>query len=207
MESIVLTVEPRICKKNEAKKLRKEGKVPAVLYHQGEETSHISVSELSLDKLIHTSGTNIVDLRFPDGKTKRSYLKDIQFDSLTDKAIHADFQYFSAGEVLEIEVSTQFIGESPGVVAGGKMQVIQHSLKLKGVPSKLPEHVAIDISGLEMGQTLHIGEIPADVYEGRFEIVGDPESPVVSILSPKVESEAPESVEETDTEEAVPETE
>jgi large subunit ribosomal protein L25 len=201
MESIVLNVEPRTCNKNDVKKLRKAGKVPAVVYHKGEETVHVCVNELSLDKLVHSSESHIVDLTFPDGKSKRSFLKDVQFDQVTDRVIHADFQFFSAGEVLEMEVPTSFTGESPGVVAGGKMQIIQHALVVKGTPSNIPQHLTIDISGLELGQTMHINEIPAETYSGKFEIIGDPETPVVSILAPKIdtgttETEAEESAEE-----------
>ncbi len=195
MESIVLNVEPRVCNKNEAKKLRNEGKVPAVIYHKGAETVHICVNGLSLDKLVHSSESHIVDLKFPDGESKRSFLKDVQFDSVTDKVIHADFQFFSADEVLEMDVPTTFTGESPGVVAGGKVQVIQHTLTVKGKPSNIPQHLTIDISGLELGQTMHIGEIPAETIDGKFEIMGDPDTSVVSIVAPKVEAEEPEEAE------------
>ena len=196
MESIVLNVEPRVCNKKEAKKLRNEGKVPAVVYHKGGETLHICVSELSLDKLVHSSGSHLIDLTFPDGESKRSFLKDIQFDRVTDRIIHADFQFFSAGEVLEMDIPTSFTGEAIGVVAGGNVQVIQHSLKVKGVPSNIPQQITIDISSLELGQTMHINEIPAETYEGKFEIVGDPETSIVSIIAPKKEVEEVETVEE-----------
>ena len=207
MESIVLNVEPRICDKNEAKKLRNKGKVPAVVYHKNEETLHICVNELSLDKLVHSSASHLIDLTFPDGKSKRSFLKDIQFDRVTDRIIHADFQFFSAGEVLEIDIPTSFTGEAIGVVAGGNVQVIQHSLKVKGVPSNIPQQITIDISGLELGQTLHISEIPAETYEGKFEIVGDPDTSIVSIVAPKVEVEEVETIEEEGTEEVTTEDE
>ena len=200
METIVLNVEHRECAKKEAAKLRAAGKVPAVVYHKGEETIHVSVDELAFEKLIHSAESHIVDLQFPDGDSKRSFIKDVQFDPVTDKAIHADFQFFSAGEVLEMDVPTSFIGEAVGIVQGGKMQVIQHSLTVKGVPSNIPDNITIDVSSLELGQTMHIREIPTSDYEGRFEIMGDPETPVVSILAPrKAEEETPES-EEEDTE-------
>ncbi len=199
MESIVLNVEPRVCNKNESKKLRSEGKVPAVVYHKGEETVHVCVNEFSLDKLVHSSESHIVDLQFPDGQLKPSFLKDIQFDQVTDRIIHADFQFFSAGEVLEMDVQASFTGEAPGVVAGGKMQVIQHTLTVKGKPSNIPQHLTIDISGLELGQTMHISEIPAETYDGKFEIIGDPDTPIVSILAPRIESE------ETETDAAIEE--
>lgn len=205
MESIVLNVEPRACDKNEAKKLRNEGKVPAVVYHKGEETVHVCVNELAIDKLVHSAESYLIDLKFPDGKSKRSFLKDIQFDEVTDKVIHADFQFFSAGELLEIDLPVSFIGKAAGIVAGGKMQVLQHTLKVKGSPSDIPQHIDIDISELELGQTMHIREIPSETYEGKFEIVGDPETAVVSIAAPRIEVEEEiESAPEEGTEEVAP---
>ncbi|MBC8524311.1 MAG: 50S ribosomal protein L25, partial [Chlorobium phaeobacteroides] len=117
------------------------------------------------------------------------------------KMIHAEFQLFSAGEVLEMDVPTTFIGEgeAPGVVAGGNVQVILHSLKVKAVPSNIPQHITIDVSGMELGQTMHIREIPVETYEGKFEIISDPDSSVVSIVAPKVEAEVIESEEEEET--------
>ncbi len=206
MESITINVEPRGCGKKETKKLRNEGKVPAVLYHKGEETLHISVGELDLDKLVHSSESHLIDLAFPDGTSKRSFLKDIQFDRVTDRIIHSDFQFFSSGEVLEMDVPTTFTGTSPGITAGGNMQVIQHTLRIKGIPADIPQHITIDISGLEMGQTLHIGEIPAETSGGKFEIMGDPDTPVVSILAPRVESEETGETEEESGEETPSET-
>ncbi|ASQ90194.1 50S ribosomal protein L25/general stress protein Ctc [Prosthecochloris sp. GSB1] len=200
METIVLKVEPRECKKKEAAKLLNAGRVPAVVYHKGEETLHVSVENLALEKLIHSAESHIIDLHFPDGKSKRSFIKDVQFDPLTDKAIHADFQFFSAGEVLEMEVPTSFTGEARGVVEGGKMQIIQHSLTVKGIPSNIPEHITIDVSSLELGQTMHIREIPTESHEGKFEITGEPDTPVVSILAPrKAEEPTAEETEEEET--------
>ncbi|MCW8795525.1 MAG: 50S ribosomal protein L25/general stress protein Ctc [Chlorobium sp.] len=201
MESIVFNVEPRDCDKNAAKKLRNQGKVPAVVYHKGEETIHICVDERSLKKMVHSSESHLIDLTFPDGKAKRSFLKEVQFDPVTDNIIHADFQFFSAGEVLEMDVPTAFIGEgeAPGVVAGGNVQVILHALKVKAVPSNIPQHITIDVSGMELGQTMHIREIPVETYEGKFEIINDPDSSVVSVVAPKVEAEVIESAEEEET--------
>ncbi len=190
METIVLAVEPRTCSKNEAKSLRKEGKVPAVVYHKGEENQHICVNELALDKLVHSPESHIINLEFPDGKSRRSLIKDVQFDPVTDRVIHADFQFFSAGEVLEMEVPVTFSGKGPGIVAGGKLQALVHALTVKGVPSSIPDHITIDVSGMELGETMHIKEIPAEITGGNFEFIGEPETPVVSIIAPRKESEA-----------------
>lgn len=189
METLVLAVEPRACTKNEAQKLRNEGKVPVVVYHKGEENVHISVDEIVLDKIAHSPESHIINLKFPDGNTKLSLIKDLQFDPVTDRVIHADFQFFTKGEVMEMEVPLSFSGKAPGIVAGGKMQILLHTVTLKGAPSNIPDHLDIDISAMELGDTLHLGEIPAEITGGKFEIAGNPETPVVSINAPRVEAE------------------
>ncbi|MBF0585498.1 50S ribosomal protein L25/general stress protein Ctc [Prosthecochloris sp. N3] len=192
METIVLAVEPRNCSKNEAKALRNEGKVPAVVYHKGEENMHIAVNAIALDKLVHAPESHIINLEFPDGNSRRSLLKDVQFDPVSDSVIHADFQFFAAGEVLEMEVPVTFTGKGPGIVAGGKMQALLHSLTIKGSPSNMPQQISIDTSHMELGDTMHIGEIPEEVTGGKFEFTGEPDTPIVSIAVPKKEAEETE---------------
>ncbi len=122
-------------------------------------------------------------------KNPRSLIKEVQFDPVSDRVIHADFQFFSAGEVLEMEVPVTFTGKGPGIIAGGKLQALVHTLTVKGMPSGIPENITIDISGMELGETMHIKEIPQEVSAGKFEFTGEPETPVVSIAAPRKESE------------------
>ncbi|TNJ37343.1 50S ribosomal protein L25/general stress protein Ctc [Prosthecochloris vibrioformis] len=189
METLVLAAEPRACTKNEAQKLRKEGKVPVVVYHKGEENAHISVDAIALEKIAHSPESHIINLKFPDGATKLSLIKELQLDPVSDKVIHADFQFFTKGEIMEMEVPLSFSGKAPGIVAGGKMQVLLHSVTVKGAPSNIPDHLDIDISAMELGDTMHLGQIPEEITGGKFEVVGNPDTPVVSITAPRVEAE------------------
>ncbi len=198
METIVLGVEPRIIKKGDAEKLRKNGIVPAVVYHKGEETVAISVNELALKKLVHSAESHIIDLQFPDSKIKRSFIKDVQFHPVTDRIIHADFQLFAADEIIELEVPVAVSGDSAGVEKGGKLQIILHALTIKGKPEDMPDHIVIDVTALEIGHSLHVKEIPMDTYTA-LTIMDDPDIPVITILASKKEAEA--------TVEAAPETE
>jgi len=191
METRVLSVNLREAKKNEAAKLRRAGIVPAVVYHKGENTVTISVEELALDKLVHSSESHLIDLTYPDGKVHRSFIKDVQFDPVTDRVIHADFQLFSADEVVEMEVQTHFEGECPGIkIGGGKLQVNLHSVTLKGKPEDIPEHFTVDISNLELGHTLHIRDLQLGSLAGKVTLLGDPDASVVSIIAPRKEVEA-----------------
>jgi large subunit ribosomal protein L25 len=190
METRALSVNLREVKKNEAAKLRRQGQVPAVVYHKGEATVAISVEEISLDKLVHSSESHLIDLQYPDGKSVRSFIKDVQFDPVTDRVIHADFQLFSADEVVEMEVPIHLEGECPGVkIGGGKIQINVHTLELKGKPEDMPEHFTVDISGLQLGQTLHIRDLRA-VAPAGIQILGEADASVVSVIAPRKEAEA-----------------
>ncbi len=189
METIVLGVEPRIIKKKEAEKLRKSGVVPAVVYHKGEQTLAVSVNELALKKIVHSAESHIIDLQFPDGKIKRSFIKDVQFHPVTDKIIHTDFQLFSADEIIELEVPVAVSGDSVGVEKGGKLQIILHALTIKGKPENMPDHIVIDVTALQIGHSLHVKEIPMGAYSD-LTIMDDPDTPVITILASKKEAEA-----------------
>ncbi|MEI7934569.1 MAG: 50S ribosomal protein L25/general stress protein Ctc [Chlorobiaceae bacterium] len=189
METIVLGVEPRIIKKGDAEKLRKSGVVPAVVYHKGEETVAIGVNELALKKIVHSAESHIIDLQFPDGKIKRSFIKDVQFHPVTDRIIHTDFQLFSADEIIELEVPVAVSGDSIGVEKGGKLQIILHALTIKGKPENMPDHIVIDVTALQIGHSLHVREIPMAAY-ASLTIMDDPDTPVITILASKKEAEA-----------------
>ena len=184
METIVLGVEPRVIKKNAAKNLRLTGVVPAVIYHKGEETIAVSVNELALKKLVHSAESHIIDLQFPDGKIKRSFIKEVQFHPVTDKIIHTDFQLFSAEEIIELEVPVAVSGESAGVEKGGKILIILHALTIKGKPEDMPDHLIVDVTALEIGHSIHVKEIPMDAYAG-LQIMDNPDVPVITILASK----------------------
>ena len=191
METIVLSANLREAKKKEAAQLRSIGKVPAVVYHKGEETLSISVDGMAIEKLVHSSESHLIELQFPDGKIKRSFIKDVQFDPVSDKVIHADFQLFSVDEIVEMEVPTHFEGESDGVkFGGGKLQVNLHTLFVKGRPEDIPEHISVDVSELGLGQTLHIGDLQLGELEGKIEVIGETDAPIVSVIAPRKEAEA-----------------
>lgn len=189
METIVLGVNPRIVKKREAEKLRKNGVVPAVVYHKGEETMAVSVNELALKKLVHSAESHIIDLQFPDGKIKRSFIKEVQFHPVTDRIIHTDFQLFSADEIIELEVPVAVSGDSIGVEKGGKLQIILHALTIKGKPENMPDHIVVDVTALEIGHSIHVKEVPMDAYTA-LTIMDDPDTPVITVLASKKEAEA-----------------
>ncbi|MBM3162218.1 MAG: 50S ribosomal protein L25/general stress protein Ctc [Chlorobi bacterium] len=189
METIALGVEPRRISKNGASKLRKSGIVPAIIYHKGEETVAVGVNEITLNKLVHSAESHIIDLQFPDGRTMRSFIKDVQFDPVTDRIIHTDFQLFAADEVVEMDVPVAVSGQATGVEKGGKLQILRHALTIKGQPADMPDHITIDVTTLEIGHTIHVKEIPMNAYPG-LTLMDEPDTPVVVVIAPRKEAES-----------------
>lgn len=201
MQTITLEAQLRTPgTKAELKQLRDGGFVPATVYHKGEETLSIAVKEISLRKLIYTTESHIVNLKFTDGAEKACILKDTQFDPVTDKAIHSDFQLLRADEAIEIEVPVAFTGNPVGVVHGGLVQASLHKLMVRCLPADMPEHITLDISSLEIGHSIHVGEIAQYMTEkGKFEVLSDAHTPIVSVLAPKVATEAAPAAEGAET--------
>ncbi|ACF14736.1 ribosomal 5S rRNA E-loop binding protein Ctc/L25/TL5 [Chloroherpeton thalassium ATCC 35110] len=192
MQTIVLEAERRMPgKKSDLKQLRANGNVPATLYHKGEPSISLSVKEQSLRKVIYTTESHIINLRFTDGTEKPSVMKDYQFNPLTDSITHADFQLLKSDEYVEVEVPILFTGNPVGVVKGGMVQATLHKLEIRCLPSDMPEHITVDISSMDMGESLHVGELSSKIQEKiEFTVLTDSHAPVISVLAPRVVADA-----------------
>ncbi|MCS6989988.1 MAG: 50S ribosomal protein L25/general stress protein Ctc [Chloroherpetonaceae bacterium] len=188
MQTITLEAELRSpSTKGKLKALRKNGFVPAVLYHKGDAPIALAVKEIPLRKLIYTTESHIVNLKLPDGTERQAVMKDAQFDPVTDVVSHVDFQGLKADEPIELEVPTLFKGTPQGAIKGGKVQVLMHKLSIKCLPADIPEHLEFDISHLEIGQSLHISDARKVYAGGKIQILGDDSVSIVTIFMPKSE--------------------
>ncbi len=185
MQTIVLEAETRQTRtKGELKALRRRGFVPAVLYHKGEPSLPLAVKESALRKLVYTTESHLVCLKFSDGTEKQAIMKDRQFDPLGEHILHADFQLIKADEMIDTEVPTLFKGTPAGVVKGGRVQVLMHKLLIRTLPGDIPEHIEFDISHMEIGDTLHIKDANEMFASAKWKILGDPSISIVSIVAP-----------------------
>ncbi|RFM23550.1 MAG: 50S ribosomal protein L25/general stress protein Ctc [Candidatus Thermochlorobacter aerophilum] len=185
MQTIVLEAETRQTRtKGELKALRRRGFVPAVLYHKGEPSLPLAVKESALRKLVYTTESHLVCLKFSDGTEKQAIMKDRQFDPLGEHILHADFQLIKADEMIDTEVPTLFKGTPAGVVKGGRVQVLMHKLLIRTLPGDIPEHIEFDISHMEIGDTLHIKDANEMFASAKWKILGDPSVSIVSIVAP-----------------------
>ena len=134
--------------KKSSKQIRKAGSVPCVIY--GKETNiHFHAPELSFKNLIFTPEAHLVNLNL-DGKEYRAVLKDIQYHPVSDKILHADFIEVFDNKHVTISIPIKVVGDSVGVIAGGKLSIKKRSLKVKGLPGDLPEFLTVDITDLKI---------------------------------------------------------
>lgn len=161
--------------KRDAKQLRYEGKVPCVLYG-GEEQYHFSASAADLRDLIYTPEAMLVDLDI-DGEKFRASMKDIQFHPVSDQVLHVDFLQLFDDKPVKIEIPVKITGVSPGVRAGGKLLQSFRKLNVKGLPKDLIDFIEVDISSLEVGDSVRVEDIKLE----NLEILNSPSDTVVKV--------------------------
>lgn len=147
--------------------MRREGWVPSVIYGKGTENMNLKVDAKTFaDLLAHSSSENIlVNLDIEGHGTRLAFLQSIQHDALSGKTLHADFRAIDENTAITAHIPTHLNGESAGVKAGGLIEQYVHAIEITCLPNDLPETIEVDISGLQIGDSLHIGEIalPAGV--------------------------------------------
>jgi large subunit ribosomal protein L25 len=146
--------------KTNAAALRVKGMVPCVIYGAGEQI-HFSADERHFKDIIFTPQTSIVSVDV-DGKKYNTVLQEAQYHKLTDKLIHADFLQISEDKPVTVQLPVKTVGQSEGVKAGGKLTVKMRKLKVRGLISKLPENIELDITPLVIGKSITAGDIKID---------------------------------------------
>jgi large subunit ribosomal protein L25 len=180
METLNIEAEVRTeSGKKSAQALRREGKVPAVLYHKGDENITVAIKEGALRKLIYTSESHIVNLKLSNGKEEQCVLKATTFDPVTEKPLHLDFVGLRANETVDVEVPTMLTGTSPGILKGGRIQVILHKALVRCLPADIPEHITVDMSKVDLNESFHIGDVKLD----KVKLLGNPKLPIVSVVT------------------------
>jgi len=165
-----------------SKKLRSQGRIPAVFYGK-DILKHYSVDDSKFRALMRSSGgtLSLIELQDDSGDKELALLKDIQIDSVKDNILHLDFVQVTRGQTLETKIPLELIGESIGVKSmGGILEFHQSEILVRCRPSQLPKGLELDISGLDLGDSLQIRNLP--VIEG-VEYVADPESNIVTCVS------------------------
>lgn len=178
-------------KKGINRRLRREGLIPAILYGQGEKPLTISVQAKEFTTMIKKAGLNALIELVIEGDKKKTplvvMLKDYQTDPFRQILTHIDLLKINLQEKVTVKIPLKMTGKAVGVTKGGLVEQTRRELEVKCLPGNIPEEIEIDISALDMGDSLHLKDI--HLPEG-VESVVEAESVLVSIVAPK-EEEAP----------------
>jgi large subunit ribosomal protein L25 len=159
MKTIEVTGTKRVgLGKTANKKTRREDKVPATVYGHGN-PENVSLDMQSVRKAIYTPEAYIVNLNI-DGATVSTIIRETQFHPVTDNLLHVDFLRLDDAHEIEVDLPIRLVGTSKGVLAGGKLVPLLRRIKVKGLASKLPDAVEVDISNLDLGKTIRVNELP-----------------------------------------------
>lgn len=144
--------------KKSAAQARAKGNVPCVIYG-GETPIHFSAPEASFKQLLFTPFAYISEIEVA-GEKYNAVLQDTQFNPVSDALAHADFLLAPAGKPVTVNIPVETEGLAPGVVAGGALQTILRKLTVKGAADAIPETVTIDVSSLELGESVQVKDLP-----------------------------------------------
>lgn len=182
--------------KKDAAQLRREGRVPAVVYGGGNQT-HFHVKETDANKLIYTPDVYQIELDV-EGEKSNAIIQELQQHPVTGRIQHIDFLLLDDNKPVKVKLPVRVSGMSPGVMAGGKMQQVFRKLKVEGLPNALPEAINVDITPLNIGDAVRVKHIE---LEGCT-VLDAPNAVVVSV---KMARGAKKAEEEAGAEEAATE--
>lgn len=194
MELIELNADVRTATGNgPARVLRSAGRIPAVLYGPGIDPVTLSVDTKELEHIFRTtaSGQTVLNLVIHDDETysKSVMIKELQTHPTSEALLHADFYEIDLNKQVTVNVQVEIVGKSIGVENGGLLQVVRRELEVTCLPSQIPDTIEVDISELDVGDSLHVKAIP--LPEG-VEIVSESDFTVMTVVSPAMEIEEPE---------------
>jgi len=176
--------------KNEARRTRREGKVPGVLYGgDGKDATAISVEPKALLKILHSeSGVNtLISLKLA-GADSKVLVKEYQLDPVTHQVLHADFYRVAMDRLLTVMIPVVVKGTPQGVKQqGGLLEFIRREIEIECFPADIPEHVEIDVSDLMLHQGVRVRDLPA---AAKWKAISDPDMMIVHVILPKAEEVA-----------------
>jgi len=195
LETNVLEAQPREAgTKNHARRVRREGKIPAVVYGAGKDSLSISVDPRVVTRILNseTGHNTIFDLTLSGEKTK-AMIVDWQYEPIKGKLLHIDLKRIALDKVLKVNVPIFLVGEAAGVKQeGGIMEQMLREVEIECLPADIPSHIDADVSELTFGKVLRVSDLP---HSEKLKFLTDPNQPVAHVTSVKEEVVAtPEAV-------------
>lgn len=167
------------------RRLRRKGQVPAVVYGHKEATVSVSLVGEELHKVVRR-GVRVVDLDVA-GKKEKALIRDVQWDALGHAILHVDFARVAETDRVVVDVKLELRGIAPGIAAGGLLDQPLHNLSLECPALAVPDSVRVNISNLQLGQAIHVKDLP---LPPGVVAKNDPEAIVVHVVQPAAEPEA-----------------
>lgn len=171
--------------KGASRALRREGRVPAVVYGNNEAPQAIHVEEKELRRQLGTGHffNSIVEIEVA-GQKVRTLPKDVAFHPVSDRPLHVDFLRISKDHKVHVAVPVVFANEeaSPGLKRGGVLNIVRHELELVCDPERIPDEISIDVTGLDVGDSIHISHVT--LPEGSASAITDRDFTIATIVAP-----------------------
>jgi large subunit ribosomal protein L25 len=171
--------------KGVARALRREGKIPAVLYGDKKDPLGLAIAQGQLKRLYNSGRalSTLLDIEV-DGTNHRAIARDLQLHPVTDVILHADFLRLGKGATIAVEVSVHFINDeaSPGIKRGGVLNVVRYSVELSCPADAIPDSITIDLTGTELGDSIHISSVA--LPEGVTPVIQDRDFTIATIAAP-----------------------
>ncbi len=187
IETNVLEAHPRESgNKNEARRVRREGKIPGVVYGAGKDSLSVSVDPRQVLRILHSeSGHNtIFDLALSGDRTK-AMIVDWQFEPIKGKLLHIDLKRIAMDKALKVNVPIVLEGEAEGVkTQGGILEQMLREVEIECLPSDIPSHIDVDVTHLTFGKVLRVSDLP---HSEKLTFLTDPNQPVAHVTSVKEE--------------------
>jgi large subunit ribosomal protein L25 len=191
MEAILEAQARESFGKNEARRTRREGKVPAVLYGgDGKGATPISVAPKALLKILHSeAGQNtLISMKLAGAGDARVLVKDFQLDPITHAVLHADFYRVAMDKLLQVTIPVVVHGEPKGVKQqGGLVEFIRRDIEIECLPADIPEHIDVDISELMLHEGVRVRDVATNP---KWKPISDPDMMIVHVIMPKAEEVA-----------------
>ena len=186
MEAVLDAVERTLRGKNEARRLRVSGRIPAVVYDRAGSTA-IAVDPKILARILRTAqGANtLIKLNVPGGGDARVLVKEYQLDPITHELLHADFYRVAMDKLIQVQVTVVAKGEPKGVKQqGGVLDIVHRQVEIECLPADIPPHIEVDTSELMVGQSIRVKDVATNP---KWKSLSDPEMMIMHVIIPKVE--------------------
>jgi large subunit ribosomal protein L25 len=204
-ETHTLTAQPRErAGKGAARRDRREGRVPGVIYGDGKDPSLFTIDPGTLDRELNSPGffTRLFEIQLKGKRGKQlAICRDLQFDPVTDRPIHLDMLRVSAKTEVTVQVPVHFINEEecPGIERGGVLNIVRHEVEMIARADNLPDYLEVDLTGYEINDSIHISQV--EVPDGARPTIDDRDFTIATIAAPSaVKAEAAEEQEAAEAE-------